>query len=87
MDRSLLYDFFDCGDDQIIQFAIVRAHLNKHEKDIIHLMIDECMTQEQAAEQMGYSVRRTQEFWYSASDKMLLIPWVSAYAQHLRNLP
>lgn len=86
MDRSLLYDFFNCGDDQIIQFAITRAHLNKHERDIIKYMIDECMTQEKAAEVMGYSPRRVQEFWYTASSKLLLIPWVEAYAKYLRNL-
>lgn len=86
MDRSLLYDFFNCGDDQIIRFAIIRAHLNKHEKEVLYYMIDECMTQEQTAEKMEFSVRRIQDFWYSASQKLLLIPWVEAYAKALRNL-
>lgn len=86
MDRSLLYDFFNCGDDQIIQFAITRAHLNKHEKDVLFYLLDECLTQEQTAEVMGFSVRRTQDFWYSASTKLLLIPWVFAYAKELRNM-
>lgn len=85
MDRSLLYDFFNCGDDQIIQFAIARAHLNKNESDAIKYMIDECMSQEKAAEAMGFSVRRTQDFWYSASNKLLAIPWVLAYAEYLRS--
>lgn len=84
MDRSLLYDFFNCGDDQIIQFAIVRAHLNRRERDVIHLMIDECMTQEQVAEELGYSVRRIQDIWYAGADKLLHIPWVQAYSKALR---
>lgn len=85
MDRSLLYDFFNCGDDQIIQFAIMRAHLNKNERDVIHLMLDECMTQEEVAEKINYSTRRTQQFWYSGADKLLNIPWVLAFAQALRD--
>jgi len=83
MDRSILSDFWNCGDDQIIQFALMRAHLNRHERDVIHLMLDECMTQEQIAEDLGYSVRRIQEFWYSGADKLLNIEWVKAYAIHL----
>lgn len=84
MDRTLIKDFFNCGDDQIIQFAIVRAHLNKKEHDALHLILDECLTQEEAAETIGISTRRFQEWWYSATDKMLNIPWVYAYAKELR---
>lgn len=84
MDRNLLKFFFDCGDDQIIQFAMIRAHLNRLEKDVITLMLDECLTQEQTAERIGYSPRKVQDIWYSASDKMLKIPWVLAYAKELK---
>lgn len=84
MDKSLLTYFWNCGDDQIIQFAIQRAHLNKHEKDVLICMLDDCMTQEETAEAIGYSTRRTQEFWSTASGKLLGIPWVKAYALELK---
>lgn len=83
MDKHLLKEFWNCGDDQIIQFALMRAHLNKLEKEAIRLMLDECMTQEAAAEVMDVSARRFQDYWYSASKKLLSIPWVSAYAKEL----
>lgn len=85
MDRELLTYFFNCGDNDIIEFAIMRAHLNRREKDVIHLMMDECMTQEEIAEKMSYSTRRIQDFWYSGASKLLNIPWVRAYALSLRN--
>lgn len=84
MDRSLLRYFWNCGDNQIIEFAITRAHLNRKEEQVVRLMIDECMTQEEIAEQMNYSTRRVQDFWYSASEKLLNIPWVKAYALSLK---
>lgn len=84
MDRNLLKFFWDCGDDGIIQFAMMRAHLNRLEKDVITLMLDECLSQEQVAERIGYSVRRVQDIWYSGADKLLNIPWVLAYARELK---
>lgn len=84
MDRCLLKYFWNCGDDQIIQFAITRAHLNRKEEEAITLLLDECLTQEQASEQMGISPRRFQDYWYSGADKLLQIPWVTAYAKELR---
>lgn len=83
VDRQLIFAFFDCGDDQIIQFALTRAHLNKPELQVIKCMVDERMSQEETAEAMGYSVRHTQDIWYSASKKMLNIAWVRAYAIEL----
>lgn len=85
MERGLLRYFMDCGDDQIIQFALTRAHLNRLEREVIRLMFDECMTQEEIAEHLGYSTRRIQDIWYCASKKMLSIPWVSAFARELKN--
>lgn len=85
MDRNLIRYFWNCGDDGIIQFALLRAHLNKHEKDVIEMMLDNCCTQEEAAELMGYSTRRVQEWWYSATGKLLSIPWVMAYAKQLQS--
>lgn len=82
-DRSLLYAFWHCGDSQIIDFAIQRARLNRKETEVIRLIMDECYTQEETAEAMNYSVRRVQAFWYSASDKLLSIPWVVAYGHEL----
>lgn len=84
MDRALIFAFFDCGDDQIIQFALQRAHLNAPERKVIELMVDERLTQEEAAEQINYSVRHTQDIWYSAVKKLLNIPWVLAYAKELK---
>lgn len=84
MDRNLLTYFWNCGDDQIIEFAMLRAHLNRHEREVIHLLLDECMTQEEVAERIDFSTRRVQDFWYSGADKLLNIPWVKAYALSLK---
>lgn len=84
MDRNLIKDFWNCGDNEIIQFALIRAHLNRLESEVLHLMLDECMTQEQTAEEMHYSARRIQELWASATTKLLSIPWVYAYSVDLR---
>lgn len=86
MDRNLIRAFWDCGDDQIIQFAIQRAHLNKNEREIIDLILDRCYTQEKAAEYMDMSVRTVQSIWDSACKKIISQPWVRAYAKELRNL-
>ena len=83
MDKSLLRAFWNCGDNQIIEFALLRAHLNRQEKDVINLLLDECMTQEQAAEKLDWSTRKVQEVWYTAAGKLLSIPWVTAYAIEL----
>ena len=84
MDKSLLTYFWNCGDNEIIEFALMRAHLNKREREVIHFMLDECMTQEEVAEKINFSTRRVQEFWYSGAKKLLNIPWVSAYAKELK---
>ena len=84
MDRTLIKAFWGCGDNQIIEFAIIRARLNRREKQAVSLMLDECLTQEQASEEMCVSTRRFQEYWYSATDKLLSIPWVAAYAKELK---
>lgn len=83
MDRHLLKDFWNCGDNQIIEFAILRAHLNRLEKEVVRLLLDECLTQEEAAEAMNIAPRSIQAYWYSAADKLLSIPWVVAYARDL----
>lgn len=85
MDRSLIRDFWRCGDCQIIDFAILRARLNANEKEVVRLMLDECNTQESAAEKMDVSTRCLQSWWYSATDKLLGIPWVTAYAKEIRS--
>lgn len=77
--------FWNCGDDQIIQFALTRAHLNKKERDTLIYLLDECLTQEQTAEIMGYSTRAIQNFWYSGAKKLLNIPWVAAYASAIHS--
>ncbi len=84
MDRTLIKDFWACGDNQIIEYAILRARLNAHEKEALRLTLDECRTQEQAAENMAISTRSLQKLWYTAADKILAIPWVMAYAKEIR---
>lgn len=81
---SLIKSFWGCGDNQIIEFAIVRARLNRRERQAVELILDECMTQEQAAEVMCVSTRRFQDYWYSATNKLMAIPWVMAYAKELK---
>lgn len=83
MDRNLLKAFWNCGDNQIIEFALLRARLNKIEKEVVRLSLDECLTQEEIAEMMDFSTRRIQQFWNTAADKLLGIPWVYAYAKEL----
>ena len=83
-DRSLVRDFFRCGDNEIIEFAMLRARLNRKEQDVIRLLIDECLTQEEAAETLDISPRHLQNMWYSATDKLLRIPWLVAYAKEIR---
>lgn len=80
---KLLRAFWNCGDNDIIEFAIMRARLNKREKEVLISMLDECRTQEQTAEWLELSTRHTQELWRTASDKLLNIPWVKAYSQSL----
>ena len=43
MNQKLLKAFWNCGDNQIIEFALTRAHLNRNEKEVIRLLLDECM--------------------------------------------
>ena len=84
MDRSLIKDFWNCGDNEIIEFAIMRGRLNRKEKEALRYLLDECMTQEETAEKMDISTRNLQKLWYSACDKLLGIPWVLAYSKELR---
>lgn len=81
--KCLLTAFWNCGDNQIIEFALIRAHLNAQEKQVITLMLDECMTQEQIAERLDFSTRKVQEVWGTGAEKLLRIPWVLAYANEL----
>lgn len=83
-DRELIRDFWQCGDNQIIEFALLRAHLNRRQKEVVECMLDECLTQEQTAEHLDWCVRTVQKEWSEAADKLLDIPWVEAYARDLR---
>lgn len=84
VDYSLLKFFWNCGDNEIIEFALMRARLNRKEREVVHLLMDECMTQESAAEKLDLSTRRVQEIWYTGAGKLLRIPWVRAYASELK---
>lgn len=82
---GLLRAFWNCGDSLTIDFAVMRARLNRHEKEAVRLILDECLSQESAAEKMDISTRCIQKYWDSASKKLLAIPWVKAYAEALKN--
>lgn len=83
-DKSLVRDLWQCGDNMFIEYAMVRARLNVKEREVLYLMLDECMTQEQVAEYKDVSTRTVQEIWHSATTKILNIPWAYAYAVQLR---
>lgn len=69
IDRQLLKIFWNCGDNHIIEFEIERAHLNRFERETVRLLLDECLTQEEAAETMDIAPRSVQAYWYGAADK------------------
>ena len=80
MDKTLQKAFWSCGDSLTIDFAMMRARLNRQEKEVLRYMLDDCRTQEQTAELMDISTRQVQKLWKSAADKLLIIPWVKLYA-------
>lgn len=84
MKKTLLSYFWNCGDTHIIEFALLRARLNKRESEVLKYILDDCLTQEEAAEAMNYSVRAVQNYWRSGTNKLLAIDWVVAYAEYLR---
>lgn len=84
MDRGLIKAFWSCGDNEIIEFAMLRARLNRKEKEAVTCLLDDCLSQEEAAEKMCVSTRRFQEYWYSATNKLLALPWLVAYANELK---
>ena len=84
MDRSLVKTFWTCGDSQVIDFAMMRARLDRKEKAVITSMLDDCMTQEETADRLQISVRTVQKLWASGTDKLLRIDWLVAYAEALR---
>lgn len=84
MDRSLVKTFWTCGDSQIVDFAMMRARLDRKEKAVITSMLDDCMTQEETADRLQISVRTVQKLWASGTDKLLRIDWLVAYAEALR---
>lgn len=85
MEKGLLRAFWRCGDNEIIEFAMMRARLNRKEREVVVSLMDECMTQEETAEKMDLSTRHVQNIWYSATNKILSIPWVLAYAKELKD--
>ena len=85
MSKKMLAAFWGCGDSQIIDFAIERARLNRRERDTVRLILDECLSQEEAAEALNISTRLLQQQWHNAEKKLLAIPWVTAYAVDLIN--
>ena len=83
MKIKLLRAFWGCGDNEIIEFALFRARLNRVEKEVVRLILDECYTQEEAAEYLNLSVRKIQKIWFDAANKLINIAWVQAYSKFL----
>lgn len=44
MDRGLVKTFWGCGDNGIIEYALMRARLNRKEKEAVTYLLDECMS-------------------------------------------
>lgn len=82
-DNTLIRAFWACGDSSIIGYAIMRARLNANERETLSLVLDECQSQEMAAESMGVSTRSLQAWWRSGVTKVLNQPWARAYAAEL----
>lgn len=82
-DSTLIRAFWSCGDSSVISYAVMRAHLNRNELTVLRMILDDCMTQERAAEAMDISTRSLQALWRSGIDKILHQPWVRAYAVDL----
>lgn len=82
-ESTLIREFWSCGDSSIISYAVMRAHLNRNELTVLRMILDDCMTQERAAEALGISTRSLQALWRSGIDKILHQPWVRAYAADL----
>lgn len=82
-DNVLIRAFWACGDSSIISYAIMRARLNANEREALSLVLDECQSQEMAAESMGVSTRSLQAWWRSGINKILNQPWARAYAKEL----
>ena len=76
---------FACADNEFIEFAIKRARLNDNERRVLTEVIDHCKTQEETAEIMDISVRQTQNYWYSANEKLLSIPWVTSFINSFKD--
>lgn len=83
MERRAIKAFWNCGDNNLIEYAMVRARLNKNEREVLYNILDECFTQEETAEIMETSTRRIQEIWANATEKLLNLPWLRAYAEAL----
>lgn len=82
-DGTKIRAFWACGDNATISYAIQRARLNRNEREALSLILDECMTQEEAAERLGVSTRSLQAWWRAGTGKILNLPWARAYATEL----
>lgn len=81
--QALIKALWNCADNQYLEYAILRARLNDNEKKVLEYSLDRCYSQERTAEYMDISVRSLQTLWYSATKKLLSIPWVYQYAKAL----
>lgn len=80
MEKNVIKRFWNCGDSQLVRLACERAGLTRKENEVLRLLLTECLTQEEAAEEMELSTRKVQELWSSASKKLNLIYWVKVVA-------
>lgn len=72
--------FWSCGDRVLIDFAKDKVGLNREEKEVLHLLLDDCRSQEKAAEIMDISRTKVQCYWNTACRKLLSQEWLKIYA-------
>lgn len=83
MDRNIVKLFWKCGDIDIINLACDRAGLTTPERQTLNMLLTDCKTQEETAEELGISTRKVQELWYSSCNKILQIYWVHVIAHYI----
>lgn len=84
MDKSLVEIFLKCNDEQLIEYALLKAKISVKELRVLKLLINEGVSVPEAAYTMCISTARLQKIWDKASNKLLAIPWLVAYANELK---
>lgn len=81
MDEKKLIKFLRCEASSVVDLAISMANLTWKEEAVINLCGRKDMTQEKAAEKIGYSVDAVQK-WYRSGIKKLSTAWDGVWWIH-----